>query len=120
VVKVPQSWFNAYPISNPSKQPREFEYRPGLLQMHFPGNKDGKKSEKMNHWMDLLGQQPALYRMEIEKTDYPKEIKAYWAQLSEEQPKRIPDGIAEKNITKPTIAEAEDLRPPVKSKVIDD
>lgn len=60
VVHVPQYWFNSYPSAGgeirTSDNPRPNEFRPGGLQIHFAGNRDGKRSDRMNNWMEVAEQ----------------------------------------------------------------
>lgn len=89
VVHVPQYWFNAYPSAlNQDRAPRPHEFRPGGLQIHFAGNKDGKRPERMDTWMSIAEQEIAPYDIEVEKMGLQEDITAFWQHLSEERAKK--------------------------------
>ncbi|KAH8749847.1 hypothetical protein F5882DRAFT_525098 [Hyaloscypha sp. PMI_1271] len=84
VVKVPQYWFNAYlPDQNEGHSLRPHEFRPGGLQIHFAGNRDGKRPEHMASWMNIAEQQLPEFRKPVEDTSLPDEIRKFWGHLSE-------------------------------------
>lgn len=89
MVHVPQYWFNAYPASvREDKTPRPHEYRPGGLQIHFAGNRDGKRPERMDTWMSIAEQETLPYNAELKDCGLLEDIKAFWTHLSEERTKK--------------------------------
>jgi len=87
---VPQYWFNAYPTSIEANErtPRAHEFRPGVLQIHFAGNKDGKRPERMGTWMDIAEQEIPAYNADLEDSGMLEDIGAFWEHLSEERTKK--------------------------------
>ena len=86
---VPQYWFNAYPASNKeTKTLRPHEFRPGGLQIHFAGNRDGKRPERMDTWMNIATQEIEPYSVPLEQTGLQEDIQAFWTHLSEERAKK--------------------------------
>ncbi|KAI9729519.1 MAG: hypothetical protein M1818_008491 [Claussenomyces sp. TS43310] len=90
VVEVPQYWFNAYPTSTDKEKFKPHEFRAGGLQIHFAGNKDGGRSDRMNQWMNISEQLLPEWDMPVEQSFYPQALKNFWAELSE---KRASKGI---------------------------
>lgn len=89
VVHVPQYWFNAYPASAKEiTKRRPHEFRQGGLQIHFAGNRDGKKPERMETWMDLAEQQITPYNAPVEQVALLDDIRDFWAKLSEKRKKK--------------------------------
>lgn len=89
VVHVPQYWFNAYPASSKeTTSPRPHEFRPGGLQIHFAGNRDGKRPERMENWMNIAEQNIAPYNVPLDQVGLAEDIQAFWAHLSEERTKK--------------------------------
>ena len=89
VVHVPQYWFNAYPASTKEATTlRPHEFRQGGLQIHFAGNKDGKRPERMDTWMDLAEQQIMPYNVPVEQVGLLDDIRGFWTHLSEERTKK--------------------------------
>ena len=88
MVHVPQYWFNAYPSNKETTSPRPHEFRPGGLQIHFAGNKDGKRPERMDTWMNIAEQDVPPYNTPFEQTGLKEDIEKFWAHLSEERTKK--------------------------------
>jgi hypothetical protein len=82
VVQVPQYWFNAYssPLSK-DRPPRKHEFRPGGLQIHFAGNRDGKRPERMETWMSIADKAVPPYDVPVEETSLPRDIEKFWKRL---------------------------------------
>ena len=83
-MKVPQYWFNAYlPNQNEeSSEPKAHEFRAGGLQIHFAGNRDGKRPDRMNTWMEIAEQQLPEWEKPVEETFLPDDIQKFWGHLS--------------------------------------
>ncbi|KAL3420061.1 galactosyl transferase gma12 mnn10 family protein [Phlyctema vagabunda] len=96
VVYVPQFWFNSYPVSvhrEHKKDIRIYEYRPGALQIHFASNRDGKRPERMNSYMDKAekaGDANAAYAPPLSESWYPGNITAFWDELRAKRAKEGP------------------------------
>lgn len=81
-MQVPQYWFNAYPSPlDKDRPPRKHEFRPGGLQIHFAGNRDGKRPERMETWMSIADKAVPPYDVPVEETSLPKEIEKFWKRL---------------------------------------
>ena len=79
VVKVPQHWFNAYPASAREHTiPRAREFRAGDLQIHFAGNRDGKRNNRMRAWMDIAEQQNSEWILPPEQSGLKDDIYTFW------------------------------------------
>jgi hypothetical protein len=79
-VQVPQYWFNAYPVSTAREKstPRVHEFRAGALQIHFASNRDGKRNERMNVWLDIAEQQSSKWVLPPEQSGLRDNIAEFW------------------------------------------
>lgn len=82
VVHIPQYWLNGYPVYKEVVTPKPHEFRPGGLQIHFAGNRDGKRPERMNAMMDIAEQGIAPWEVPLEETWYQEHVKSFWDDLS--------------------------------------
>jgi hypothetical protein len=79
VVRVPQHWFNAYPPSAEEHAiPRAHEFRVGDLQIHFAGNRDGRRNDRMMAWMEIAEQQTSETILPPEQSGLEDEIHMFW------------------------------------------
>jgi hypothetical protein len=79
VVKVPQHWFNAYPASaGENAIPRAHEFRAGDLQIHFAGNRDGKRNDRMSAWIEIAEQQNSEWAFPAEQSGLEDDIYMFW------------------------------------------
>ncbi|KAL3423529.1 galactosyl transferase gma12 mnn10 family protein [Phlyctema vagabunda] len=85
VVLVPQFWFNAYSSNRTSTAARPQDFRPGALQIHFAGNRDGKRPERMETWMDIAEQAVSPYTCPLEQSGLLQDVHDFWHSLSEER-----------------------------------
>lgn len=86
MVHVPQNWFNAYPTTIRENQtPNEHKYALGGLQIHFEANRDGKRLEKMNTWMNISEQDTAPYNAGPNDSGFNDDISKFWKESNEER-----------------------------------
>ncbi len=79
VVEVPQHWFNAYPASTRENAiPRAHEFRAGDLQIHFAGNRDGKRNDRMSAWIKIAEQQNSEWIFPAELSGLGDDIHIFW------------------------------------------
>jgi hypothetical protein len=58
--------------------PRVHEFRAGALQIHFASNRDGKRNERMNVWLDIAEQQSSEWVLPPEQSGLRVDIAEFW------------------------------------------
>ncbi|KAF2202345.1 hypothetical protein GQ43DRAFT_392364 [Delitschia confertaspora ATCC 74209] len=82
VAFVPQRWFNGYPpIGNAQDQKAPRIARPGSVLIHFAGNRDGGRPQRIAHWHEVAKNRTAEWDKPANQTMYLQEIEEYWDRL---------------------------------------
>ncbi|KAL3423531.1 galactosyl transferase gma12 mnn10 family protein [Phlyctema vagabunda] len=87
VVLVPQVWFNAYRLHKGTEGHAERLFQPGMLQIHFAGNRDGLRPDRMNKMMDTADQNLPEYNVPAGEGFYQHDISKFWSDLTDEMTK---------------------------------
>ncbi|RDW65214.1 hypothetical protein BP5796_09906 [Coleophoma crateriformis] len=81
---MPQRWINAYPVKMlnattlTNKKPLKYNFRAGDLLIHFAGNQDHKRHERMAYWMNIAEKHLPQYEVPLDKTSLKKDIGRFW------------------------------------------
>jgi hypothetical protein len=58
------------------------------LQIHFAGNRDGKRPERMDTWMTIAEKEILPYNVELKDSGLLEDIASFWERLSEDRTKK--------------------------------